>query len=61
MEFGQHPREEEKLKFGIGVSVLFWLGLERKNNKQKQTNFISKLTITNCAWLLLKGEFSWES
>lgn len=35
MEFGQHPRGEEKLNFGIGVSVLFWIGLERK---KQQTN-----------------------
>lgn len=45
VEFGQHPRKKgEKLKFGIGFAILFWIGLGEKNNKQIDTNFISRLT-----------------
>ena len=44
VEFGQHPRKGEKLKFEIGFAIPFWVKLEEKNNKQINTNFICKLT-----------------
>lgn len=36
VEFGKHPRKGEKLKFGMGFSILFWIGIGKK--KKNQTN-----------------------
>lgn len=44
VEFGKHPRKGEKLKFGMGFSILFWIGIGKKKTKQINTNFICKWT-----------------